>query len=191
MFQAPEINAPPFLPIKTTCRQNIECLRRRRLRSRCHQWSTRSGRGRGVGDWVLPLIAHILDPKALCGTLILKVSMISAAFLSNLCFHFVSSLFDSMPAPAPAENGTPRTELQDLQVKSQQVTDEVSVPRACSSAPSACRTCATLQRCSCHVCCFFVCSTRVCVMLINHIVSARLVHTFRCACGCNLSTTCV
>lgn len=31
-----------------------------------------------------------------------------------------------MPAPQ-AENGTPRTELQDLQHKSQQVTDDVSV----------------------------------------------------------------
>ena len=30
-----------------------------------------------------------------------------------------------MPAPAPAENGAPRTELQELQLKSQQVTDEV------------------------------------------------------------------
>ncbi|KAF7279049.1 hypothetical protein GWI33_007686 [Rhynchophorus ferrugineus] len=29
-----------------------------------------------------------------------------------------------MPAPAPAENGAPRTELQELQLKSQQVTDE-------------------------------------------------------------------
>nr|CAI5836490.1 unnamed protein product [Callosobruchus analis] len=30
----------------------------------------------------------------------------------------------NMPAPAPAENGVPRTELQELQLKSQQVTDE-------------------------------------------------------------------
>ncbi|CAH1997056.1 unnamed protein product [Acanthoscelides obtectus] len=29
-----------------------------------------------------------------------------------------------MPAPAPAENGVPRSELQELQFKSQQVTDE-------------------------------------------------------------------
>ncbi|KAK9717326.1 SNAP-25 family [Popillia japonica] len=29
-----------------------------------------------------------------------------------------------MPAPAAAENGAPRTELQELQLKSQQVTDE-------------------------------------------------------------------
>lgn len=32
-----------------------------------------------------------------------------------------------MPAPAPAENGAPRTELQELQLKSQTVTDEVSI----------------------------------------------------------------
>lgn len=31
-----------------------------------------------------------------------------------------------MPAPAPAENGAPRTELQEIQFKSQQVTDEVT-----------------------------------------------------------------
>lgn len=30
-----------------------------------------------------------------------------------------------MPAPAAAENGAPRTELQELQLKSGQVTDEV------------------------------------------------------------------
>lgn len=36
-------------------------------------------------------------------------------------------VFDSeMPAPAPAENGAPRTELQELQLKATQVTDEVS-----------------------------------------------------------------
>lgn len=34
-----------------------------------------------------------------------------------------------MPAPAPpaAENGVPRTELQELQYKAGQVTDEVSI----------------------------------------------------------------
>lgn len=32
-----------------------------------------------------------------------------------------------MPAPAAAENGAPRTELQELQLKSQQVTDEVII----------------------------------------------------------------
>lgn len=33
-----------------------------------------------------------------------------------------------MPAPAPApENGAPRTELQELQFKAGQVTDEVSL----------------------------------------------------------------
>lgn len=45
--------------------------------------------------------------------------------------HFVCSVpicSSSMPAPQ-AENGTPRTELQDLQHKSQQVTDDVSVWR--------------------------------------------------------------
>lgn len=31
-----------------------------------------------------------------------------------------------MPAPTAAENGAPRTELQELQLKSQQVTDEVT-----------------------------------------------------------------
>lgn len=30
-----------------------------------------------------------------------------------------------MPAPASTENGAPRTELQELQLKSDQVTDEV------------------------------------------------------------------
>lgn len=32
-----------------------------------------------------------------------------------------------MPAPVPAENGAPRTELQELQLKAGQVTDEVSL----------------------------------------------------------------
>lgn len=32
-----------------------------------------------------------------------------------------------MPAPAPAENGAPKTELQEIQMKSQQVTDEVLI----------------------------------------------------------------
>lgn len=31
-----------------------------------------------------------------------------------------------MPAPVAAENGAPRTELQELQLKATQVTDEVS-----------------------------------------------------------------
>lgn len=31
-----------------------------------------------------------------------------------------------MPAAPASDNGVPRTELQELQVKSQQVTDEVS-----------------------------------------------------------------
>nr|CAH7725829.1 unnamed protein product [Callosobruchus chinensis] len=39
-----------------------------------------------------------------------------------------------MPAPAPAENGVPRTELQELQLKSQQVTDENTIISANSQA---------------------------------------------------------
>lgn len=31
------------------------------------------------------------------------------------------------PAPQPAENGAPRTELQELQLKAQQTTDEVFI----------------------------------------------------------------
>lgn len=31
------------------------------------------------------------------------------------------------PAPPAAENGAPRTELQELQLKAQQVTDEVRI----------------------------------------------------------------
>lgn len=91
----------------------------------------------------LPVSYWFSQAKILTGTVLLGKASLNAFDHQNFCRNvailaigvcFESNLYfwqfnSKMPAPAPPapENGAPRTELQELQYKAGQVTDEASI----------------------------------------------------------------